>query len=106
MSGGRIGRAIRALRHSRDWTQSELGRRVGCSAAVISRLERGNLKACSLTTVERVLEELGARLVMYVDRRGGELDRLLDADHAQLQERWARRKHEVGGHWESRQEVT
>jgi hypothetical protein len=69
-------------------------------------LNGGNLKACSLSTVERILEALGARLVVYVDWRGGELDRLLDADHAQLQERWARFKQRVSGHWESRQEVT
>ena len=104
MNGQRIGRSIRALRHRRDWTQAELGRRAGCSHAVISRLERGNLRACSLSRLERILEALDARLVAFVDWRGGELDRLLDADHALLQERWAARK--ASGRWESRQEVT
>jgi holliday junction DNA helicase RuvB len=35
MNGHRIGRAIRALRHRRDWTQTALGGRAGCSASVV-----------------------------------------------------------------------
>lgn len=106
MSGDRVGRAIRALRHSRDWTQADLGRRAGCSASVISRVERGNLKACSLRTLENIVEALGARVALYVDWRGGELNRLLDADHALLQERWAARKQRAARAWTSRQEAT
>jgi transcriptional regulator with XRE-family HTH domain len=105
MLGERIGRVVRALRHRRDWTQVELGRAAGCSGSVVSRLENGNLRACSLATLEQMIAALGGRLVLFVDWRGGELDRLLDADHAELQERWAARKtrHQ---RWESRQDVT
>lgn len=106
MSGDRVGRAIRALRHHRSWTQTELGKRAGCSASVISRVERGNLRACSMQTLERIVEVLGARLALYVDWRGGELNRLLDADHAVLQERWATRKERAASAWTSRQEAT
>ena len=106
MNGERVGRAIRALRHQHDWTQAELGGRAGCSASIVSRLERGNLRACAIWTLERILTALGARLVTYVDWRGGELDRLLDADHALLQERWSIRKQQANRPWESRQEVT
>ena len=81
MNGDRIGRAIRALRHRRDWTQAELGRRAGCSASVISRLEHGRLRACSVATLER----------------------LLDADHALLGERWASLRPR---RWTARSEVT
>lgn len=102
MAPERIGRVIRALRHRRGWTQAELGRRAGCSGSVISRLEAGNLRACSTSRLGLVLAGLGARLVLAVDWRGGELDRLLDEDHARLAEQWARRR--VG--WESRAEVT
>ena len=105
MSSGRIGRSIRALRRHANLTQQELGRRVGCSGSVISRLERGNPGACSVATLERVVQALGARLVMFIDWRGGEMDRLLDADHAALQERWAERR-SAGGRWVARQEVT
>jgi len=104
MDGGRVGRAVRALRHRLDWTQAELGQRAGCSASVVSRLERGNLGACSMKTLECVVDLLGGRLVLFVDWRGGELERLLDADHAAVHERWAARK---PVRWaSSRQEVT
>jgi hypothetical protein len=73
---------------------------------VVSRLERGNLRACSLARLERILQALEARLVVFVDWRGGELDRLLDADHARLQERWGLRKAAASDRWISRQEVT
>lgn len=68
-------------------------------------MERGNLHACSIRTLERMVEALGGRLVLFVDWRGGELDRLLDADHAALQERWAVRKAR-SARWTSRQEAT
>lgn len=103
MNGDRIGRAIRALRHRRDWTQAELGRRAGCSASVISRLEHGRLRACSVATLERVVDSLDGRLVMSVLWRGGELERLLDADHALLGERWASLRPR---RWTARSEVT
>jgi HTH-type transcriptional regulator/antitoxin HipB len=101
----RIGQSIRALRHRRGWTQAELGRRAGCSASTISRLERGQARSVSLGVVVRLLEALDARLLTKVVWRGGELDRLLDADHAALQEAWSRRKARAGG-WIGRQEVT
>ena len=106
MTGDRIGRAIRALRHQRDWTQSELGRRAGCDASLISWVERGNLRACSMATSQRIVEALDARLVVFVEWRGGELNRLLDADHAALQERWAVCKQGAASSWASGQEVT
>jgi transcriptional regulator with XRE-family HTH domain len=103
MDGRRIGRAIRAIRHERGWTQAELGARAACSHAVISRLERGNVRACSIALLERVLEVLDARLVTFIDWRGGELDRLIDADHSRLQQLWAAVRSEL---WQSRVEVT
>ena len=57
-----------------------------------------------METLGRVVDVLGGRLVLFVEWRGGELERLLDADHSALQERWAARK---PGRWaSSRQEVT
>ena len=106
MTGEGIERALRALRHRRDWTQAELGQRVGCSASVISRVEHGQLRVCSLARLERLVDALDARLVMSIQWRGGELDRLLDADHAAVQERWARRKLRLRPSLRSRQEVT
>ena len=103
MAPERIGRILRALRHRRGWTQSSLGRRAGCGASVVSRVERGNVRACSLATLHRLFEAFDARLVLSVLWRGGELDRLLDADHALLGERWAGVR---GDRWEAAAEVT
>ncbi len=103
MTPDRIGRVLRALRHEHDWTQAALAVRVGCSRSVISRLERGNLRACSLPTLQRTFDALGASLLLFVRWRGGELDRLLDAAHALLGERWSAIR---GGHWQTHAEVT
>lgn len=69
----------------------------------MSRLERGNLRACSPPTLERLFGALDARLVVSVQWRGGELARLLDADHALLGERWAAVR---GSRWDAVAEVT
>ncbi len=99
----RIGRVLRALRHDRNWTQATLAARAGCSTAVVSRVERGNLRACSLATLHRLFECLDATLFLAVRWRGGELDRLFDADHALLGERWNAVR---GDRWQARAEVT
>lgn len=102
VDGVRIGRIVRALRHRRGWTQCQLGDRVGCSGSVVSRVERGHLDACGLRTLEAMVRLVDARLVLSVQWRGGELDALLDAAHAMLRERWARRRRG----WVARAEVT
>lgn len=106
MTDAQLGRAVRALRHRRDWTQVELGRRAKCSASTISRFERGRAGSCSVRVVRRILEALDAWIFMKVVWRGGELDRLLDADHSLLQEQWSARKRASGAGWVSRAEVT
>lgn len=94
---------MRALRHQHNWTQAALGDRAGCSHSVVSRVERGNLRACSLATLHRMFECLDAALMLSIRWRGGELDRLLDADHALLGERWSIIR---GDRWQARSEVT
>lgn len=106
VTDAQLGRSVRALRHRRNWTQAQLARRAKCSASTISRFERGRIGSCSVNLVRRVLEALDAWMLMKVIWRGGELDRLLDADHSTLQERWAARKHASAAGWASRTEVT
>jgi transcriptional regulator with XRE-family HTH domain len=84
----------------------ELGRRARCSASTVSRIERGRVRGQSLATLRRILEALDAWIFAKIVWRGGELDRLLDADHAGLQERWAIRKRAAGAGWLDRQEVS
>ena len=54
------------------------------SQQLISRVERGLGWAVKPRTLERIAERLGARLVIRLDWKGEGLDRLLDADHADL----------------------
>lgn len=86
----RIGLSIRALRRRRGWTQAELGRRAGCSASEISRVERGAVATLVLRRLERILEAIGARLTVRILWQGEELDRLLDRDHAGMVEEMLR----------------
>jgi transcriptional regulator with XRE-family HTH domain len=86
----RIGRIGRALRHRLGWRQSDLGDRVGLSQGEISLFETGRLDPMPIRTVRRILGGLDAELVLAVRWRGGDLDRLLDAAHARLAEKFAR----------------
>lgn len=90
MDSVRIGLSIRALRRRRGWTQAELGRRAGCSASEISRVERGAVATLVLRRLERILEAIGARLTVRILWQGEELDRLLDRDHAGMVEEMLR----------------
>ncbi len=86
MDGVRVGRIIRALRIRRSWRQADLADRVGCSQALIARVERGGADRLTGARLERIVLALGARLVLRVDWNGEAADRLLDADHASLVE--------------------
>lgn len=77
-----IGAACRALRRRLGWRQVDLAERVGCHQTTISRIERGALKGVPLDLLERVFGALGARFSPDVWWRSGELDRVLDEDHA------------------------
>jgi transcriptional regulator with XRE-family HTH domain len=68
------------------WTQSGLGTRIGASRQIISRIERGDLAAIPVGTLRRVAAELDATLSLQIRWRGEELDRLVDAVHAKLQQ--------------------
>lgn len=106
MREDRIGQSIRALRHRRGWRQVDLAARCGVSDSVISDIERGRLAEVSLPTMRRVIEALDARLVLDIWWRSGELNRLLDADHAQLSEIWQRQLLVPAAGWMSRTEVS
>ncbi|HET7678421.1 MAG TPA: helix-turn-helix domain-containing protein [Candidatus Limnocylindrales bacterium] len=80
----RFGSTIRLLRRRRGWRQSDLAGRSGVSQATISRLERGHVDSLALGTVRVVLAGLDVRLDLQPRWRGGELDRLLDAEHGAL----------------------
>jgi transcriptional regulator with XRE-family HTH domain len=104
MDDVRVGRILRALRRRRGWTQKELGRRANVSQQAISLIERGHGARLSGQTVRQVFAALDARWEPTVSWRGGDLDRLVDAEHARLVGEISRRL--VGAGWEVAVEVT
>ena len=99
MDDARIGRTIRALRQRRGWRQTDLAARAGVSRSAISNIERGRVERYALATVRAVMRALNASVELYAMWGGhGELDRLLDADHARLVQEWADRHRRAG--WE------
>jgi transcriptional regulator with XRE-family HTH domain len=83
-------RAVRLLRLDRGWRQRDLGDRIGVSRELVSRIERGDISAVPLRSIERIAEALGGTLDLRLHWRGEQLDRLLDAKHASLQDALAR----------------
>ena len=104
MDDVRVGRILRALRRRRGWTQKELGRSAKVSQQAISLIERGHGGRLSVETMRRVFGALDARWEPTVSWRGGDLDRLIDEEHARLVGEMARRLADAG--WEVAVEVT
>lgn len=80
----RAGRLLRSLRRRARLTQKQLGARVGLSQQEISILERGHFDAVQVRTVRSVFRGLEAGIEWEIRWRGGAIDRLLDARHAEL----------------------
>jgi hypothetical protein len=68
-------------------------------------VERGHLEEVTVGALERISRQLEIRLDVVARWRDGELDRLLNADHAGLLEAVSRRLARIGG-WTSVPEVT
>ncbi|WP_410663175.1 helix-turn-helix domain-containing protein [Amycolatopsis sp. lyj-84] len=73
------GQYVRRERARRNWSQEELGKRVGLSGGMISRIETGQKPITSMTTLIRLCEELAIGfddlLILAIDdyrmREGG-----------------------------------
>ena len=59
------GKAIRIVRSTKGYTQTELGKRVGKDASYISRLESGN-RDPSLATLESISEALAVPYYLLI----------------------------------------
>lgn len=81
-----VERAVRSLRRRRQWTQTALGGRAGVSREMVSRIERGDVAGMTISSLEHVAAALGATLLVQLRWQGANLDRLMDAAHARLQE--------------------
>jgi hypothetical protein len=66
---------------------------------MVSDLERGRAERSTLATIRAVMRAVDARVELYAQWGGhGDLERLLDADHARLVQAWAARLDAAG--WE------
>ena len=90
MDDARLGRTVRVLRQRRGWRQEDLGTRCALSRSAVSDIERGRADRYTIASVRRMLRAVDADADLTV-RWGapGDLDRLLDQDHALLVRTWA-----------------
>ena len=91
MDGQRLGAGLRELRVRARRTQRDVAMAARVSRGTISRLERGHARSVSLEAVTSVAAALDAHVDVELRWRGGQLDRLLDARHAALQQEVIRR---------------
>jgi len=80
-----FGRALRAIRHRRGWTQSEVGAKAGAQQSVVLLVQRGHFEGMSVRSLRTICTALEVRLLFAPSWRGGEIDRLLDEAHAALE---------------------
>lgn len=66
----RLADQIAQLREKHGWTQAELARKVRTTQSGIARLENPNYRRYSFTTLEKVANALGARLVVGLEEIG------------------------------------
>ena len=84
MDALRFARGLRALRRRRGWRQADLAAAAGVSRSVVARIEQGSADRVPWATIRRVVEPLGARIVVRLEWNAEQLDRLIDAGHASL----------------------
>ena len=78
-----VGGAVRAIRTGIGWTQRELGQRARMSQAMVCAVENGRVDDLTFARAQRMLEAMGARLVVSVDAPYlGDRERQRDPVHA------------------------
>ncbi len=88
MRYGTIGHGLRALRHRRGLRQSDASALAQIARSVLPSLEAGNLGPHSVEALTRAADALGGSIRIDLIVPGGDLRRLLDADHAAIQGEW------------------
>ena len=99
-----IERGVRFLRLKRGWAQQTLGDRTDVSREMVSRMERGDLRGMTLNSIDRIAGALGASVHLQLRWHGEQLDRLIDAAHASIQQSVAKQLTSFG--WLVRVEVS
>ena len=100
----KIGNTFRAIRVEMGLRQADVATRAGVSQQSVSDLERGRFGGLSVNTYCAMARAVDADVSLAPRWRGPKLDRLLDRNHAQIQNRAAEI---LGGHgWEVRTEFS
>jgi transcriptional regulator with XRE-family HTH domain len=84
-----VGQRFLVLRRRLGLTQLDLAQLAGVSRAAVQRIEHGEWQSVQVGRVEQVAAALGARLQILLTWNGEQLDRLVDAGHAELQNAFA-----------------
>jgi Holliday junction resolvase-like predicted endonuclease len=74
------------------------------SGPTVSRIERGNVRVLSVDAIDRIASALGASVDITLRWEGEQLDRLMDASHAWLEEQTA--AHLSSSGWQVSAEVS
>jgi transcriptional regulator with XRE-family HTH domain len=90
MDDVRIGNTLRVIRVRKHLRQSDVARRAGTSRQLVGRIESGAAGRYPLDTIRAVANALGARFDGRLRYQGAELDRIINAAHAELHESIAR----------------
>ena len=83
-----IGRGLRALRHRRGLRQSDLAAHARIARSVLVDLEAGRLGTHTVDALTKAVGAVGGSIRIDLLVPGGDVHRLVDADHAALQGRW------------------
>jgi transcriptional regulator with XRE-family HTH domain len=104
MDAHRLGAALRSLRVRRNWRQEDLAGAADVSVDDVSRAERGHADSMAGGKIRAIPLALDAHIDYSLRWRGGDLDRLLNARHAAMQELVIRVLEDAG--WQAVPEVS
>jgi transcriptional regulator with XRE-family HTH domain len=86
VNDGRVGLAFRAVRRRRGLRQADVAERAGTHQTTVSKLERGHLDPLALRTIRPIAAVLEVSVAIAPRWSRGDIDRLLDEQHAALVE--------------------
>ena len=84
MADVQVGRLIAAVRRHLGLRQIDVARAAGVDQKIVSLLENGHLERVSVERFRRVCAVLEIDPVLELRWRGGQVDRLIDRDHARI----------------------
>ena len=86
MDDARVGSILRAMRIRKHLRQADVARRARVRRETVSRPERDGLGRVRWDTLRAVTATLGIRVDVRLRWQGGDLDRVINATHAELHE--------------------